>query len=119
MTLEEIEEVVRKNYDKTVEFVKTPAAEQYRESQMIRRGIGVPELEHQEVEVSDIVPARQQISRAVPQNQQSCSKGANLATPSSNLKQKRTYSSKEILRTKWGTYKIPEPYKVDFTRDTA
>ena len=116
VTLEEIEEVVRKNYDKTVEFVKTPAAEQYRESQMIRRGIGVPELEHQEVEVSDIVPARQQISRAVPQNQQSCSKGANLATPSSNLKQKRTYSSKEILRTKWGTYKIPEPYKVDFTR---
>ena len=62
VTLEEIEEVVRKNYDKTVEFVKTPAAEQYRESQMIRRGIGVPELEHQEVEVSDIVPARQQIS---------------------------------------------------------
>lgn len=116
VTLEEIEEVVRKNYDKTVEFVKTPAAEQYRESQMIRRSIGVPELEHQEVEVSDIVPARQQISRAVPQNQQSCSKGANLATPSSNLKQKRTYSSKEILRTKWGTYKIPEPYKVDFTR---
>lgn len=40
VTLEEIEEVVRKNYDKTVEFVKTPAAEQYRESQMIRRGIG-------------------------------------------------------------------------------
>lgn len=40
VTLEEIEEVVRKNYDKTVEFTKLPNAEQYRESQMIRKGLG-------------------------------------------------------------------------------
>ena len=32
VTLDEIEEVVKKNYDKTVEFVRLPEAEQYRES---------------------------------------------------------------------------------------
>lgn len=35
VTLEEIESVVKKNYDKTVEFIRTPSAEQYRETQMI------------------------------------------------------------------------------------
>ena len=37
VTLEEIKEVVRKNYDKTVEFKNMPDAEQYRESLMIRK----------------------------------------------------------------------------------
>ena len=36
VTLEEIEEVVKANYDKAVEFIKIPQAEQYRESQKIR-----------------------------------------------------------------------------------
>lgn len=35
VTLDEIEEVVKANYDKTVEFNKTPQAEQYRESMKI------------------------------------------------------------------------------------
>lgn len=35
VTLNEIEEVVRKNHDKTVEFISTPVAEQYRESKKI------------------------------------------------------------------------------------
>lgn len=35
-TLEEIEEVVKDNFDKTVEFIKIPQAEQYRESQKIK-----------------------------------------------------------------------------------
>lgn len=35
VTLDEIEKVVRKNYDKTVDFIKIPQAEQYRESQKI------------------------------------------------------------------------------------
>lgn len=35
VTLDEIEDVVRKNYDKTVDFIKIPQAEQYRESQKI------------------------------------------------------------------------------------
>ena len=35
VSIEEIEEVVKKNYDKTVDFIKTPQAEQYRESMRI------------------------------------------------------------------------------------
>ena len=35
VTLDEIEEVVKENYDKTVEFIKIPQAEQYRESMKI------------------------------------------------------------------------------------
>ena len=35
VTLDEIEEVVKANYDKTVEFVKVPEAEQYRETKKI------------------------------------------------------------------------------------
>ncbi|NBI64903.1 DUF4041 domain-containing protein [Clostridiales bacterium] len=37
VTLEEIENVVKKNYDKTVEFIKIPPAEQYRETVMLRK----------------------------------------------------------------------------------
>ena len=39
VSLEEIEEVVRKNYDKTVDFIKTPSAEQFRETQMIQKNL--------------------------------------------------------------------------------
>lgn len=35
VTIEEIEDVVRANYDKSVEFIRVPQAEQYRESQKI------------------------------------------------------------------------------------
>lgn len=36
VTLAEIEKVVRDNYDKSVEFIREPAAEQYRESEKLR-----------------------------------------------------------------------------------
>lgn len=36
VSLEEIEAVVKSNYDKTVQFVKVPPAEQFRESQRIK-----------------------------------------------------------------------------------
>ena len=39
VTLEEIESVVKANFDKTVEFVKTPEAEQYRESLMMKQAV--------------------------------------------------------------------------------
>ena len=39
VTLEEIKQVVRDNYDKTVDFVNIPDAEQYRESLMIRKNM--------------------------------------------------------------------------------
>ncbi|MDD3222312.1 MAG: DUF4041 domain-containing protein [Lachnospiraceae bacterium] len=37
VTLDEIEDVVKKNYDKTVEFTRTAAAEQYRESLQMKK----------------------------------------------------------------------------------
>lgn len=37
VTLDEIKEVVQKNYDKTVDFVNIPEAEQFRTSEMIRQ----------------------------------------------------------------------------------
>lgn len=37
VTLEEIKKVVQENHDKTVEFVSVPDAEQFRESEMIRK----------------------------------------------------------------------------------
>lgn len=37
VTLDEIKQVVRENYDKTVEFVDVPPAEQYRESLILRK----------------------------------------------------------------------------------
>jgi hypothetical protein len=37
VTLDEIEEVIKANFDKTVDFIKTPEAEQFRESQMIKK----------------------------------------------------------------------------------
>ena len=39
VTLEEIEEVVKNNFDKTVEFVEIPEAEQYRQSIKIKEAI--------------------------------------------------------------------------------
>ena len=39
VSLDEIEEVVRKNYDKTVEFVRMPEAQQYRESEKMREAM--------------------------------------------------------------------------------
>lgn len=39
VSLSEIENVVKENYDKTVEFTRTPQAEQYRETQMMQKQI--------------------------------------------------------------------------------
>lgn len=39
VTLDEIKEVIRQNYDKTVEFIDIPDAQQYRESQKMRNSL--------------------------------------------------------------------------------
>lgn len=41
VSLEEIKKVVQENHDKTVEFVNLPEAEQFRESEMIRKKMGI------------------------------------------------------------------------------
>ncbi len=38
VSLDEIKEVVKQNFDKTVEFIEVPLAEQYRQSELIRNG---------------------------------------------------------------------------------
>lgn len=94
VTLEEIEEVVRKNFDKTVEFTKIPSAEQYRESQMIRKNLGLEELSHTEPDFpsSSLIPHINPRSVSIPLN-----------------------PSKEYLHTKWGVYEMPNPYHIKLT----
>lgn len=96
VTLEEIEAVVKKNFDRTVEFTKIPNAEQYRESQMMRRQLGLGTLTRQDAVVDVQTTAPSPASRAsVP--------------PAS---QAALDPSKEYLLTKWGIYEMPDPYKV-------
>ena len=95
VTLEEIEEVVRKNFDKTVEFTKIPSAEQYRESQIIRRNLGLGELSYTEADPLPC-PSSPNIEGATP-------------TPV------ELDPSKEYLHTKWGIFEMPEPYTIKLT----
>lgn len=96
VTLEEIEAVVKRNYDRTVEFTKVPNAEQYRESQMMRRKLGLGTLTRQDAVVDVQATAPSPTPRAsVPPARQA------VLDP-----------SKEYLLTKWGIYEMPEPYKV-------
>ncbi|MBO5145319.1 MAG: DUF4041 domain-containing protein [Lachnospiraceae bacterium] len=97
VTLEEIEEVVKKNFDKTVEFTKIPNAEQYRESQMMRRQLGIGEIVRQtaDVDVQSVSPSPVRVSPV------------SSAPPSEKV---TLDPSKEYLRTKWGIYEMPEPY---------
>lgn len=100
VTLEEIEAVVKKNFDKTVEFTKIPNAEQYRESQMMRRQLGQGELVRQEATINT--------QAAVPPS------AATISTPPPNNAE--LDPSKEYLYTKWGIYEMPSPYSVNLLR---
>lgn len=104
VTLEEIEEVVKKNFDKTVEFTKTPNAEQFRESQMMRRQLGLGELTRQ-----DAVVDNTQVSAA-----STSPTPAPVPAPSipsvPSINDITLDPSKEYLWTKWGVYEMPEHY---------
>ncbi len=104
VTLEEIEEVVRKNYDKTVEFTKLPNAEQYRESQMIRKGLGQTPLS--KIEPNDNFTQTVQSSHTT----QAKTIKSNTASVKSNTA--KLDPNKEYLRTKWGIYEMPEHYTI-------
>ena len=98
VTLEEIEAVVKKNFDKTVEFSKIPNAEQFRESQMIRRKLGKRELLRQEStlnmqETASFPPS------SIPKEHEVC-----------------LDPSKEYLKTKWGIYEMPNPYHIKLSK---
>ena len=109
-TIEEIEEVVRKNFDKTVEFTKIPPAEQYRESQIIRRNLGLQELSFSEAESLPTLPFLNNSRSALPPAQSVApdNRGDTLAPAILD-------PSKEYLRTKWGIYEMPEPYTIKLT----
>lgn len=96
VTLEEIEEVVKKNFDKTVEFTKIPNAEQYRESQMMRRQLGLDELIRQDAIMNE--------QTTIPITVQ--------APSAPSLKDITLDPSKEYLYTKWGIYEMPNPYHI-------
>lgn len=124
VTLEEIEEVVRQNFDRTVEFVKTPSAEQYRESQMIRRQMGQKELTHEEVAVTDYLPASNASAHSTSTSRQHIGSASQARTaPSTNqqTQSQRNHTtisldpSKIYLKTKWGIYEMPEHYSIKLT----
>lgn len=110
VTLEEIEEVVKKNFDKTVEFTKVPNAEQYRESQMMRRQLGLGELVRQDAVVDNTpVPAASTSPTPAP----SPIPVPASSTPSvPSIKDITLDPSKEYLWTKWGVYEMPEHYQI-------
>lgn len=99
VTLEEIEDVVKKNFDQTVEFTKIPRAQQYRESQMMRRGLGLEELHRQQ-------PAIPNPPETAPEKSVSADAPSAPATPT---------PPKDCLKTKWGIYAMPEPYTIKLT----
>ena len=50
VTLDEIKEVVKKNFDKTVEFIDVPDAEQYRVSQKMKNEGGISSADSKDME---------------------------------------------------------------------
>lgn len=99
VTLDEIKEVVRKNYDKTVEFIQYPDAEQFRESQLIRQQLGMEKLKHQD---PIFVPT--------PTPNAKNTTTTNVAARPISLDPAKTY-----LKTKWGIYEMPKQYKIKLT----
>lgn len=100
VTLDEIKEVIKKNFDKTVEFIDFPDAEQYRVSERIRG------------HVSPILPLRPILSekQTIGHTQENGQPSPPSASEFYNS------SSKKLLRTKWGIYEMPNPYFVDLTK---
>ena len=95
MSLFEIKDVVRKNFDKTVEFTDVPDAEQYRISLKLR----------------------------AEQPQEQPDRTIDFFTPSSSpsVKQKTSsvkspIDSKKVLHTRWGNYEMPDPYTIDLRK---
>lgn len=90
VTLDEIKDVVKKNFDKTVEFTDIPDAEQYRVSQKMRG---------QEV---NIPMSNQNLAEQFVEN-----KSVSATTQTENT---------QLLYTKWGVYEMPEPYHINFKK---
>lgn len=94
-TLDEIKEVIKNNFDKTVEFIDIPDAEQYRISQKMRSDLGIDEISFHG---SDLLTPSQTENKPTPEM------NSPILDP-----------DKEYLHTKWGIYEMPEPYIIKIT----
>lgn len=110
VTLEEIEEVVKKNFDKAVEFTKVPNAEQYRESQMMRRQLGLGELVRQDAVVDNTQVSSTYTSPTPAPAPTPIPVSSTPSVPS--VKDIILDPYKEYLWTKWGVYEMPEHYQI-------
>ncbi len=119
VTLDEIKDTVRKNFDKTVEFIDVPNAEQYRVSEKMRGRTSPIPQRHQ---VSNLTRTTTNISSTShtqsKENQPSSTRNSIHATASSNLNNQSPSSKSQsvnptnLLHTKWGTYERPVPYTI-------
>ncbi len=98
VSLDEIKSVIKKNFDKTVEFIDIPDAEQYRISEQMRTGSGMP----------DAKPQRRMHPNPQPLPRQTDKHSVKPAAPVLD-------PDKEYLHTKWGIYEMPDPYTVKIT----
>lgn len=95
VTLDEIKKVIKDNYDKTVEFIDVPDAEQYRISLKMR------------ADSSAEIPSVQRTNPLPQTPTTSTPPSPGISAPD---------PSKEYLYTRWGTYEMPEPYIVTLKR---
>lgn len=96
-TLNEIKEVIKSNFDKTVEFIDIPDAEQYRISKKMRSDLGSDEVPFHNIHLT---PPTSAGNKTIPQ------KSATVPA---------LQPDKEYLHTKWGVYEMPEPYTIKIT----
>lgn len=96
VSLEEIEKVIKRNFEKNVDFIKTAYAEQFRESMKMRVG-GMP---------VQIVPPASVTLAPVPASVPS---QPNVSQP---VQQEPIDPNEKYIFTKWGHYKMPATYKV-------
>lgn len=103
VSLDEIKEVIKKNFDKTVEFIDIPDAEQYRISKKMRTDSGNSAIPSERPHTA--LP--QSTHSVLPHHEQSAP-----TTPDAIVLD----PSKEYLKTKWGIYEMPEPYTIYFPK---
>ncbi len=94
VTLNEIKEVIRRNFDNTVEFIDVPDAEQYRISQKMRNGLEIEGPYYSNTHPQESV---HNVNSPIVQSNP-------VLDP-----------AKEYLHTKWGIYEMPEPYTIKLT----
>ena len=104
VTLDEIKAVVKTNFDKTVEFIDIPDAEQFRVSEQIRNQDPscIPLKSRVSPNYSNQSPIKKPKTATQPTH-----------TPTSIMPMP---SNVEVLRTKWGVYEMPAQYHICLTK---